>query len=77
MNVNELFTSKPWYMRLAAIRVLRGWTKQEAANKIGASYFIYKRWENGLHQPLENNRRAICRVMGVPQEFIFGEVDKQ
>ncbi len=72
MEFNEIFRQAPWYVRMSVIRMLRGLTKQQAAEKVGTSYCIYKTWESGNHYPIKLNRQAICKTLGVPEELIFG-----
>jgi transcriptional regulator with XRE-family HTH domain len=60
------------------LRVLKGWSQDEAAEKCGTSKRIYWNWEKGKCYPIANNRKFIARAFGVSENELFtnSSVDK-
>ncbi|AYG02055.1 XRE family transcriptional regulator [Lactococcus allomyrinae] len=56
--------------RLKEIRLERGLTQKELANKIGKSYQIYQTWENGSRNPKEDNLRQLADALEVSYEYL-------
>lgn len=72
MGFQEIFESAPWNFKMESIRVLRGLSKKELADKVGTDIWLYRQWAKGKHYPITNNRKAICHALGVPEEIVFG-----
>lgn len=71
-KIEEIIKNAPWYKKIEVLRILQGWTQEEAAEKCGTSPRIYWNWEKGISYPRTLSRRAIARAFGVPVEEIFG-----
>lgn len=59
--------------KIEILRVLNGWTQQQAAEKCGTNAKVFWLWEKGLNVPRENSKRAIARAFDVTVEEIFNE----
>lgn len=75
-KIGEMVENAPWNKKIAVLRILKGWTQEEAAEKCGTDQRIYWNWENGISYPRTISRRAIARAFGVPVEEIFGRGEK-
>lgn len=71
-KIEEMIANAPWYKKMAILRILQGWTQEEAAARCGTDQRIYWNWENGVSYPRSISRRAIARAFGVSVEEIFG-----
>lgn len=59
--------------RLRRTRLLRGFSGEEVAKKVGVSRTAYCRWEGGM-QPLMRNMRGLAESLGVTLSWLaYGE----
>jgi transcriptional regulator with XRE-family HTH domain len=54
--------------RLSAAREEKGWTQEEAAERVGVHPITYARWEKGRAFPRPYPRRQLCKVYGKSAE---------
>ncbi len=55
-------------MRLVEARMLRGWSQQEVAERLGTTHVNVSRWERGITKPNPYFRRKLCRLFGLTEE---------
>jgi tetratricopeptide (TPR) repeat protein/transcriptional regulator with XRE-family HTH domain len=55
-------------MRLVEARLLRGWSQQEVAERLGTTHVNVSRWERGVTKPNPYFRRKLCRLFGLTEE---------
>lgn len=72
MTINEFIDDLEWYKKIEVLRVAKGWSQQEAAEKCGTNQKVFWLWEKGSIFPRKNSRRAIANAFGVSEEEIFG-----
>lgn len=77
MTIQKIIHSVTWYKKIEILRVINGWTQDEAANGCGTTRKVYWLWENGKSYPRLNSRRAIARAFGVAVNEIFGDDDRK
>lgn len=73
--MNEIFRSLPWYKKLEVLRVARGFTQADMAEKCLTNQKVYWSWEAGERYPRAIYRQTIAKVLGVKQEEIFSDSD--
>ena len=54
-------------------RMARGFTQEQAAEKLGVSQPTYQRWEAGTRTPRAANLVKIAELYGVPMDSLLGE----
>lgn len=69
--MEELIKKLEWYKKIEVLRVIRGWSQYEAANRCFTGQKNYWSWEKGKVFPRKNSRKAICRAFGVKEREIF------
>src|SRR5947209_5843094 len=47
-------------LRLTEARILRDWSQQEVADRIGTTFVNVSRWERGITKPNPYFRRKLC-----------------
>ena len=60
-----------WNKKLEIIRIIKGWTQQEAAQKFNTTQKVYWNWETGNAYPRKNSRLAISKAFKVKESEIF------
>ena len=73
--MNNLLDNITWNKKLAVLRVLKGWTQVEAAEKCNTNQKVYWNWETGNAYPRKNSRAAIARAFETREDEIFKEVN--
>jgi transcriptional regulator with XRE-family HTH domain len=58
------------------LRVLKGWSQQDAAEACNVGQKVYWSWEIGKRYPQKNSRISISKAFGVSEDEIF-TVNKQ
>lgn len=61
----------PWYRRIYFVRLLKGWSQQETANRCSKTQKAYWSWESGSRYPIKKNRELLAEVFGVKEEELF------
>ena len=61
----------PWNKRIEMLRVLKGWTQKETAEKCNTNQKVFWNWEVGENYPRKNSQVAIATAFGVQIEEIF------
>lgn len=56
---------------IKAVRVAKGWTQAEAANKMGVSRSTYLKWETGQRKMKTAYVHEFCSVTGFSEEDIL------
>ncbi len=69
ININKL----SWHEKMKLLRIMKGWSQREAAEKCGTNQKVYWLWENGKSYPRRNSRRAIAMAFEVAVEDIFSK----
>ena len=54
--------------RLQELRLARGWTQRELAQKAGVKVWAVRHWESGKHEPGWLSVVALADALGVPTE---------
>lgn len=62
-----------WNKKIELLRVSKGWTQEEAANKCCTSTKTYWNWEKGSNYPRKLSRIFIAKAFGVSVEEIFAK----
>lgn len=73
LTLIEEFKNADWNMKLVFLRILRGWTQEEAAQKIGTTQKNVWKWEAKKSTPRNMSKKAIAFAYGVQVDEIFGE----
>jgi transcriptional regulator with XRE-family HTH domain len=73
MGIDKIITGMPWHKRIEILRIARGWTQDEAAERCNTGTKVYWLWENGKSYPRNNSRRSIAIAFGVPEADIFDQ----
>lgn len=60
-------------MNIKALRLKKGWTQQDFANKLGVSQQTIAKWENDKGMPTADKLPAIAKVLCVPMEALYKE----
>lgn len=55
-------------LRLAEARILRNWSQQYVADRIGTTYVNISRWERGITRPGPYFRRKLCDLFGKTEQ---------
>lgn len=72
----DLFKEVSWNKKIEILRVIKGWSQEETANKCNTEQKTFWLWEKGKTYPRKNSRRAIAQAFNIPEVEIFGEPDK-
>ena len=57
-------------IRLKQLRLEMGWSKTEAARKIGVPVSTYANWEYGVRIPNQLNAMAIAKVFNTTLQYV-------
>lgn len=60
-------------MNIKALRIKKGWTQQDFANKLGVSQQTIAKWENDKGMPTADKLPAIAKALSVPMEALYKE----
>lgn len=71
----QIFNSVPWYRKMKLLRVAKGWSQREAAEKCLTNQKAYWNWEKGKRYPRRSSRKVMCDAFGVETEEIFSDKD--
>lgn len=72
------FAKMPWNKIMQHLRIEKGWSQYEAAERCGTNQKNYWNWENGKTFPRKIFRKSIATAFGVPINEIFNpEKDKK
>jgi transcriptional regulator with XRE-family HTH domain len=55
------------------IRILKGLTQFDLQKKSGVSHSTLSMIERGHREPTSKQKKTLTRVLGVPEQSIFGE----
>lgn len=72
--MNDLLQQLTWNKKIEVLRVIRGWSQEEAAEKCFTNQKAFWSWEKGRTYPRKVSRRAIAQAFGVKEIEIFQEV---
>ncbi|MGL5151136.1 MAG: helix-turn-helix transcriptional regulator [Clostridium sp.] len=70
--MKEKFEKLQWNEKIRILRIIEGWSQEEASQKCYTHQKAFWAWETGNRYPHKNNRRAIASAFDVEEEFIFG-----
>jgi transcriptional regulator with XRE-family HTH domain len=73
MSFNDIIQSATWYEKIRALRAIKNWSQEQAAENCGTCKRLYWNWENGKHYPSKRNQKAIASAFGVSQSELFNE----
>lgn len=74
----EVLNELKWNKKIEVLRVIKGWSQREAAEKCNTNQKVFWSWETGERYPRKNNRIAIARAFEVDEDEIFSnKVDKE
>lgn len=71
--MSEVIKNLSWNKKIEVLRVIKGWSQSEAAEKCFTGQKAFWAWERGQVYPRKNSRRAIALAFGVREEEIFGD----
>lgn len=57
--------------RLYDLRMARGWTQEQLAERTGIARETISEWENGNHSPLLDHLVIVCDALAVPVRRLF------
>ncbi|ACA55409.1 helix-turn-helix transcriptional regulator [Clostridium botulinum] len=69
--MTELVGNLSWNKKIEVLRIIKGWTQKEAAEKCNTNQKVYWIWESGGSYPRKNSRLAIAKAFGIKEEEIF------
>lgn len=69
--MTELLDKLSWNKKIEVLRIIKGWTQKEAAERCNTNQKAYWVWESGESYPRKNSRVAIAKAFGVKEEEIF------
>ncbi|MHC1683458.1 MAG: helix-turn-helix transcriptional regulator [Clostridiaceae bacterium] len=69
--MKDIFKNLPWNKKIEVLRIIKGWTQNDAAEKCNTNQKTYWSWEVGERYPRKNSRLAIVKAFEVRQEEIF------
>jgi transcriptional regulator with XRE-family HTH domain len=68
----------PWNKKLQHLRIEKGWSQYEAADKCGTTQKNFWNWENNKSYPTKNFRKIIAQAFGIPVCEMFNpEIDSK
>jgi transcriptional regulator with XRE-family HTH domain len=67
--------SQPWHKKIEILRVIKGWSQTEAADRCLTHQKVYWLWEKGKRYPRLASRKAIADAYGLKLEDIFSALD--
>jgi DNA-binding XRE family transcriptional regulator len=70
--MDEIMRKLTWNKKIEVLRIAKGWTQEETANKCCTSAKTYWNWEKGTNYPRKISKRAIAQTFGLTVEEIFG-----
>lgn len=71
--MSEVINNLSWNKKIEVLRVIKGWSQAEAAEKCFTGQKAFWSWEVGQVYPRKNSRRAIASAFDVKEEDIFGK----
>ena len=63
-------STRPSQKTLRQLRVARGWSRHDIADRLQVTYRTVGRWETGQHQPLPRQWQRLADLFGVRVEQI-------
>lgn len=69
--MSELVEKLPWNKKLEVLRVIKGWSQTQAAEKCNTNQKNFWNWETGDVYPRKNSRVAIANAFGVKEKELF------
>lgn len=72
----EIFKNLFWNKKMEILRIIKGWSQREAAEKCNTNQKMYWAWETGKNYPRKNSRIAIAKALGISEDEIFSESQK-
>lgn len=70
--LNQRINEAPWFIKLAVLRIMNGWSMKEVAERLCVHTGIYQNWEHGRFKPHPINQIRLAKLYSVPHEEIFG-----
>lgn len=70
--LNQRINEAPWFIKLAVLRIMNGWSMKEVAERICVHSRIYQNWERGRFKPHPSNQVRLANLYSVPHQEIFG-----
>ncbi len=71
-------STRPSQMTLRQLRVARGWSRHDIADRLQVTYRTVGRWETGQHQPLPRQWQRLADLFGVGVgELVFGHDEER
>jgi transcriptional regulator with XRE-family HTH domain len=72
-----MMTAEHFAARLRELRLAKGWTQAELAQRVGVSQKAVARWEQGTREPSWANVVALADALGVSSEAFREEPAEQ
>jgi len=76
MTLQSLISEASWNKKIKLLRILKGWSQCEVAQKCNTGVKNFWNWESGNCYPRIDKRKAIALAFGVPINEIFLEGHK-
>jgi len=73
--MNEILRGLSWNKKIEVLRIAKGWTQEETANKCCTSAKTFWNWEKGVNYPRRLSQMSIAKAFGVSVEEIFGQAE--
>lgn len=58
--------------RLKTVRIEKGLTQKDVAEKLNVSQVIYQKWEKGIRNPKEDTIKRLAKALEVEPEYLTG-----
>lgn len=69
--LNQRINEAPWFIKLAVLRIINGWSMKEVAERLCVHNGVYQHWEHGRFKPHPSNQARLAKLYNVPLEEIF------
>lgn len=67
----EFIEKLPWNKKMEVLRIAKGLTQEEMAEKCFTTQKNYWSWEKAIAYPRKNSRRAIAQAFQINEDEIF------
>lgn len=69
--MSDLMSNISWNKKIEVLRIIKGWTQNEAAEECNTTQKAFWNWETGKAYPRKNSRAAIARAFSIAENEIF------
>lgn len=62
--------------RIRRLRLEKGMTQKEVADKLGTNYQTYQQWERGVRSPKLDSLERLSNIFSVTTDYLIGNEDE-